>query len=67
MLMGLVPVAVVGAYPSVALRPAPEPTASHATEKFGYTGSLQTFTVPPHVRTISVVAVGAVGGKGASG
>ena len=67
MLIGVLPVAVVGVYPSVAVRPAAEPSASHATEKFGYTGATQAFTVPPHVRTISVVVTGAVGGKGSSG
>jgi len=67
MLVGLLSVAGIAAAPSVAATPAPEPSASHATETFGYTGAVQTFTVPPHVRSLSVVAIGARGGRGASG
>jgi hypothetical protein len=59
--------AIVGAYPAVAGASPSEPSAAQATETFGSTGSTQTFTVPPHVRSITVVATGAAGGKGENG
>ncbi len=59
--------AVAGAYPATTAGAVSEPSPAHATETFGYTGAAQSFTVPPHVRTLSVVTIGAAGGRGSSG
>lgn len=45
----------------------PSSTTSSGSQSFGYTGSMQTWTVPAGVTSISLEAYGAQGGTGASG
>ena len=46
---------------------APASAAGNGSQTFGYTGSSQTYTVPPGVSQIAVTGVGAPGGSGLEG
>jgi hypothetical protein len=43
------------------------PNAASKTKTFSYTGHRQTFTVPPGVTTIKIIALGASGGASTGG